>query len=204
MSRIIIPEIKRRVFLALPLLAGCGLSERPYVERRQWPLAVARQTALPPRAAGKVLEIRTLRAGPGLEQRGLQALQADGSIRTGFYEEWAVPPAQGAEEALRRWLAESGIFAAVVAPGSRAAPDFALEGDLTALWSEPAARLAHASIAIIVIAQKPEAGRIIVQRQFSETAALAADGPQAEMQAMVAALAIALARIEAALRGVVA
>lgn len=42
-----------------------------------------------------------------------------------------------------------------------------------------------------------------MQRRFSETAALAGDGPQADMQAMVAALAIALARVEAALREVV-
>ena len=86
--------MNRRALLLPLLLAGCGLSERPYAERRQWPLIAPRPTALPPRPGGKVLEVRGFRAGPGLEARGLQSLDADGSIRTGFYEEWAVPPAQ--------------------------------------------------------------------------------------------------------------
>ena len=192
--------MNRRLFLTLPALAGCGLSERPYAERRQWPLALTRPSALPPRNGGKVIEIRTFRAGPGLESRGLQTLQADGSIRTGFYEEWAVPPAQGVEDALRRWLADSGLFAGVVAPGSRATPDYLLEGELTALWSEPAAGRAHAALAVTVVAQKPEAGRIVLQRRFAEAAALAAPDPQGETQAALAALTIVLARLESALR----
>src|SRR5450759_2112909 len=107
--------MRRRGVILLPaLLAACGLAERPYAERRQWPLLLRRPQSLPPRPGGPVLEVRTLRAGPGLEARGLQSLEPDGSIRTAFYEEWAVPPAQGAEDALRLWLADCGRFAAVL------------------------------------------------------------------------------------------
>jgi len=184
------------------MLAGCGLSERPYAERRQWPLTVTRPATLPPRANGRILELRTLRAGPTLESRGLQTLQPDGSIRTGFYEEWAVPPAQGAEECLRRWLADSGLFAGITAPGSRATPDLSLEGELVALNANPAAKTATATLAITVISTKSDQNRILLQRSFTETAALRGDGPPAEVQATLAALTIVLARIEAALRGV--
>ncbi len=192
--------MNRRALLLPLLLAGCGLSERPYAERRQWPLIAPRPTALPPRPGGKVLEVRGFRAGPGLEARGLQSLDADGSIRTGFYEEWAVPPAQAVEDAVRAWLAASGIYAGVVAPGTRATPDVVLEGELSALWSEPAARIAHAALGITVIALAGDTPRIVLQRRYAETAALTATGPQAESQAMLAALTIALARIEADLR----
>jgi ABC-type uncharacterized transport system auxiliary subunit len=194
--------MNRRSLLLLPLLAGCGLSERPYAERRQWPLAVARPAALPPRANGRILELRTLRAGPTLESRGLQTLQPDGSMKTGFYEEWAVPPAQGAEECLRRWLADSGLFAGITAPGSRATPDLSLEGELVALSANPIAKTATATLAITVITTKSDQNRILLQRSFTETAALQGDGPPAEVQATLAALTIVLARIEAALRGV--
>ena len=191
---------RRDLFLPL-LLAGCGgLAERPYAERRQWPLSVERPTFLPPRPAGKVLELRTLRAGPGLESRGLQTMEADGSIRTGFYEEWAVPPAQGVEDMLRAWLSSSGIFAAVVAPGSRLPADYVMEGDLGALWTEPSAKLAHAAVGVTVIAAKGDAPRVLLQRRYSETAALSGAGPQADSQAMLAAVMVALARIEADLR----
>ncbi len=192
---------RRALLLALPL-AACGLSERPYAERRQWPLAVSRPGALPARAGGRVLELRTLRAGPALESRGLQTIQPDGSLRTGFYEEWAVPPAQGVEECLRRWLAESGLFAAVTAPGSRATADLSLEGELVALNANPSARTATATLAITVVASKGDQPRVLLQRSFTETAALQGEGPQAEVQSTLAALAIVLARVESALRAV--
>src|SRR5215472_8066786 len=131
--------MRRRRVLALPLLlAACGLSERPYAERRQWPLLIRRPNALPPRTGGRILEVRPINAGPGLEVRGLQSLEGDGSLHTAFYEEWAVPPAEGIGDALRLWLAGSGKFGAVVAPGSRLTADLVLEGELTALWTEPA------------------------------------------------------------------
>lgn len=194
--------MNRRALLLALAASGCGLAERPYAERRQWPLAAPRPAALPPRASGRVLELRTLRAGPTLESRGLQTIQPDGSLRTGFYEEWAVPPAQGVEECLRRWLAQSGLFAAVTAPGSRAAPDLSLEGELVALNANPSARTATATLAVTVITTKGDASRILLQRAFTETAAMQGDGPPAEVQASLAALTIVLARIEAALRSI--
>jgi ABC-type uncharacterized transport system auxiliary subunit len=190
---------RRRALLLLPLLAGCGLAERPYAERREWPLLVRRPQALPPRAGGPVLEVRTLRAGPGLEARGLQSLQADGSIRTAFYEEWAVPPAQGVEDSLRLWLADCGRFAAVVAPGSRMPADLALEGELTALWSEPAAGRAHAALGIVVVDQRGAVPHIVQQRTAAADAPLAGATPPDAVAAQTAALAAVFAAIEAAL-----
>jgi ABC-type uncharacterized transport system auxiliary subunit len=192
--------VTRRGFILLPLaLAACGLAERPYAERREWPLLVPRRKSLPPRSGGKVLEVRTLRAGPGLEARGLQSLEPDGSIRTAFYEEWAVPPAQGAEDALRRWLADSGRFAAVVAPGSRMPSDLVLEGELTALWSEPAAGRAHAAIGVVVVDQPGTVPRIVLQRTFSADAPLAGAAPPDDAAAQIAALAEVFRGIETAL-----
>ena len=192
--------MRRRALLLPLLLAGCALSERPYAERRQWPLIVARPAVLPPRAGGGVLELRNLRAGPGLGARGLQSVQPDGSIRTAFYEEWAVPPAQGAEDALRAWLAASGLYAAVVGPGSRAVADRVLEGELSALWTEPAAGRAKAALSVTLLAPRAEGTRILLQRRFEAAAPLPGADPKAAAQAMSAALAMAFADIEAALR----
>jgi len=191
--------MRRRLFLlAGPLaLAGCGLSERPYAEQRQWPLHVQRPAALPPRPDGPVVEVRGLRAGPGLETRGLQSVRLDGSIQTAFYEQWAVPPAEGAEDALRLWLAQSGTFAAVVSPGSRAAPDLSLDGELTVLWTDGA--VAHAAIAVTAVAMRPPTRRIVLQHTFESTAPLADDSAAAAVRAQLAALASVFGQIEAAL-----
>ncbi len=194
--------MKRRILLALvaPMaLAGCGLAERPYAEKRTWPLQVHRSTTAPPRAGGRVLLVRTVRAGPGLEARGLQSVQPDGSVKTEFYEEWAVPPAEAAEDSLRQWLTECGRFAAVIAPGSRLVPDLVLEGSLDGLWTVSATRQAHAAVSITVIEQKGDAPRILLQRSFSADVPLVGlDAPNAAA-GMREALAQVFARIEAAL-----
>lgn len=193
--------MRRRILLAAPLaLAGCSL-ERPYAERRQWPLVARRARVERARPGAPVLLVRGLRAGPGLEVRGLQSLQADGSIRTEFYEEWAAPPAQAVEEAVRGWMADSGLFSAVIAPGSRVEPDQVMEGELTGLWTIPATRQAHAAVGVTVLAQRAATTRVVLQRRFVAEAPMAGTSAREAVEAQTAALASVLAQIEAALRG---
>ena len=191
--------MRRRAVLMAPLaLAGCGLATRPYAERRQWPLDIHRPQALPPRAGGKVLLVRGFVAGPGMEARGLQSVQADGSIRTEFYEEWSVPPAQGVEEAVRGWLEAAGLFAAVIGPGSRLAPDLVLEGALDALWCLPAERQARAALGITLV--EDAGARLLLQRRLEGTAPLPGTTPPDEAAAMAAAVAALCAQVEDAVR----
>lgn len=191
----------RRMLLAAPLaLAGCSL-ERPYAERRQWPLVARRGRVDPARRGAPVLLVRGLRAGPGLDVRGLQSLQADGSIRTDFYEEWAAPPAEGVEEALRGWLGDSGLFSAVIASGSRVEADQVLEGELTGLWTIPATRQAHIALGVTVLVQNPATIRVRLQRRFTAEAPMAGTSAREAVEAQSAALAAVLAQVEAALRG---
>ena len=192
--------MNRRLALAsLLALAGCGLSQRPYLERRQWPLIVRRPTTLPPRRRGRVLLVRTIRASPGLEARGLQTLEPDGSIHADFYEEWAVPPAQGVEDSLRRWLADSGLFAAVIAPGSQLSSDLVLEGELTAFWADLRARTARASLSIVLLDQRPNPVRVLLQRTFTGMVPLPSTEPSAIAAALKTALADVLRQVEAAI-----
>lgn len=192
--------MKRRALLTALLLAGCGLSERPYAERREWPLRVTRPDALPPRPRGAVLLVRAIRAAPGLGSRGLQTVLADGSIQTAFYEEWAVAPAEGVEDSLRRWLAASGLYAAVVAQGSRLETDLVLEGELQALWVDVRRGLARAAVAVTVIYQSHGGARIMLQRSFTAEAPCANDQAPTMAAAQLAALADVFGQIEAALR----
>ncbi len=178
--------MRRRALLAGVLaLGGCGLSERPYAEKREWPLSASRLSAAPPRANGRVLLVRDLQATPGLEARGLQTLQADGSVRTDFYEEWAVPPADGVGSSLRQWLGESGLFAAVVPPGSRLAANLVLEGTLAALVADAAKRTGRMTLALVLLDQREGATRILMQRRFTAERPLP---PGADAPAIAAAL----------------
>ena len=138
--------MRRRIWLGgAAALAGCSvLPKEPYVEKRDWPLAVRRPAVLPARHGGPVLLVRTIQAAPGLESRGLQWLLPDGSLHIDYYEQWAVPPAQAVEDSLRQWLSDAGLFAAVVGPGSRLTADLVLEGELSTFVGDPGAGVARA------------------------------------------------------------
>ncbi len=193
--------MRRRWLLAAPaMLGGCSiLPARPYLEKRSWPLDVRRPETLPPRPGGKVLLVRTLRAAPGLEARGLQLVQGDGSIRTDFYEEWSVPPADAVEDALRRWLAASGLFSAVLAPGSRARADLALEGELQSLLAMPAQGSSVAALGLVLIDLRPNPVRVLLQADETAGAPLAGTSPQEIAAAGRAAVARLMAEIESKL-----
>ena len=183
-------------FCALAL-AGCGLSERPYLARRDWPLTVNRPTAIPPRRGGRVLLVRGVEAGPGIESRGLQTLGPDGSLDVSFYEEWAALPAEGVESDLRNWLEQSGLFAAVVVPGSQASPDLVLEARLAALIADPGAHEARATMSVLLIRQGLLSSQVLKEAVLTGRATLPdrADVP-AKVAAMKAAVADLLAQVE--------
>lgn len=184
-------------------LAGCGLSERPYLEKRDWPLKVTRPetAARPARGSRRVLLVRGVQAGAGMEARGLAVLQADGSVKTEFYENWSVPPAEGAEASLREWLAASGRFTAVLDPGSRMPADLVLEATLTALVADSAKGIARAAMSIVILDQRGGGTRVAGQRMISAEAPLAGTDAPARVAAMRDALARVLEQVEAALAG---
>ncbi len=191
--------LPRRAALGLAAtaaLAGCGVLARPaYLHRTIWPIRVRRPATLPPRVGGKVLEVRSLTAAPGLDLLGVEWLRPDGSLHIDFYNQWAVPPAEGATDALRRWLAASGRFAAVVAPDSGVAADLVLQGELTAFLGDPAHGVAEVALAVVLIGRRP-AGSVLAQRTVTARAPLHGTGPIPIIHATLRALAEVLAGVE--------
>jgi ABC-type uncharacterized transport system auxiliary subunit len=178
-------------------LAGCSvLPEQPYVQRREWPLDVQRSPVLPPRARGRVLLVRAVRASPGLEVRGLQWLQRDGSLHVDFYEQWAVPPAQGVEDDLRQWLAGAGLFRSVLAPGSRLDADLVLEGELSALTGDLKAGVARASLALVLLDQRAGPVKVLLQKTETAEVPLTGTDPPAMVASLKAALVAVLGKAE--------
>ena len=192
-------------------LGGSGCSILPtqaYLERRDWPLVVRRPSDLPTdaprdapatasgRSKGSVLLVRTVQAGPGMDSPGLQTLQRDGSLQIGFYERWAVPPAQGVDDDLRRWLAASGLFAAVVDTGSRVDPDLVLESELEALNADLATMTARAALSLVLSDQRGGVARILLQRTAAATVKLQGTDPPALARAQLAAVAAMLRQTE--------
>jgi ABC-type uncharacterized transport system auxiliary subunit len=185
------------MLLGVAALGGCSLlPQSPYVQRRDWPLDVRRGSVAAPRRRGRVLLVRSIQAGPGLEVRGLQWLQRDGSVHVDFYEQWAVPPAQAAEDDLRQWLVDAGLFSAVVAPGSRLNADFVLEGELDALVADLNTGVARAALALVLLDQRPNPTKVLLQKTETAEVKLAGTDPPAIAAGLKAALADALRQAE--------
>lgn len=193
----------RRLLLVAPLLAGCSvLPDRPYVETRRFPLEPRRPSGAEGRAR-RTLLVRTIRAGAGMETRNLRTIRPDGTESLDFYAEWAAPPAEGAEQALRRWLIDARLFAAILAPGSRVTPDYVLEGEITQLAAMQGEGRARAELTLLLVDER-NGSRLVGQMVSSGTAPLpggtAAPTPEQAAEAMGAALGSALSSLEQALR----
>ncbi|MEJ0047417.1 MAG: ABC-type transport auxiliary lipoprotein family protein [Rhodospirillales bacterium] len=192
---------RRALCGAAASLAGCSvLPERPYQERREWPLEVRRPTTAIAGPNAPVLLLRAVRAGPGLDTRGLRTRQPTGAERIDNWEEWAVPPPQGVEDCLRQWLAACGLFRAVVMPGSQVTTDLVLESELVAFVGDQPAGVARAGLSIVLLRATGN-GRYapLLQRTLTGEARLTGtDGP-ALAASLQAALATLLAATETAL-----
>jgi cholesterol transport system auxiliary component len=193
--------MKRRLFLAMPLVAGgCSLlPSRPYLETRRYALEPRRPASAPrPRAPRGAILLRTLRAGPGMEVRGLRRVRPDGTLDIGFYDEWLAPPADLVESALREWLIASGVFSAVTAPGSRLSAPFILEAEVVTLQAEPTQ--ARAGMTALLLAADGELladPRVLAQRRLEAVVPLPADAtPAAQAAGMQAAVAQLFAELE--------
>ena len=190
--------MRRRWLLGgVAALGGCSLLQTPYVQRRDWPLEVRRASVVPPKRRGRVLLVRAVRAGPGLDERGMQWLQRDGSLHVDFYEQWAVPPAQAVEDDLRQWLADAGLFSAVVAPGSRLNADFVVEGELDTFVADLNTGVARVVLALVLLDQRQSSIKVLLQRSKSAEVRLSGSEPTTIADAMKAAIAEVLTRTEA-------
>lgn len=197
--------MQRRMILAaglgLPLALGaCSVVNQDYVEPRRYPLSPRRPEGLPRRAGRRTLLMRLTGAAPGLDSRLLRSIRPDGTEAQEYYAEWTAPPAEAAEEALRRWITDSGLFVAVLAPGSRGNADLVLESELVSLHVDLGRGVAVASMTAVLLRDTSQFGTRVVA-QFSETATVPVPpqrplGPDAMAAGMVAALAGVLGRLE--------
>ena len=194
---------RRALLLAAPLLASaCSvLPERPYQEISRYALEPRRQGDGWRGKGRRLLLLRTLRAPAALDVRGLRSIRPDGTEEIDFYAEWISPPAEAAEQALRRWLIDARLFAAVLAPGSRANPDLVLEGELTRLVANRARGQAEAELNFVLISEREAQPRVLGQMISTGSAALPSDAlrPDQAGAAMNAALANAFGSLEQAL-----
>jgi ABC-type uncharacterized transport system auxiliary subunit len=97
---------------------------------------------------------------------------------------------------VRRWLSDSGLFSAVLAPGSRLNADMTLEGELTQFTADLNTGTARAALSLVLLDQRPNPYKVLLQKTESATANLAGTDPVSIVAAQKAALVEVLQQME--------
>ncbi len=96
------------------------------------------------------------------------------------------------------WLTASGLFSAVLAPGSRLRADLAMEGELLSLLALPSQAVSRASLGLVMLDLRPAAAvRALFQADETASAPLERTDPPAIARAGRNAVASLMARVEA-------
>ncbi|WP_237217060.1 ABC-type transport auxiliary lipoprotein family protein, partial [Falsiroseomonas oryziterrae] len=155
--------MRRRLLLALPLLAGCSIfPDRPNVPVRRFDLSPRRPTSRRAPSGAAVVLLRQVRAVPGVQDLGLRTAQPDGSFDIAVYDQWIAPPGDLADAALRAWLQASGLFSAVLSPGTRGEAPLSIEAQLTVLEAAPQAGEARAALAGVLLRDAGGTSRVVL------------------------------------------
>lgn len=194
------------VFLALPLAASCVKLERQPIEKRFYALEVVRPApavAVASSAASPAtLLVRRLHVAPRAANRELVYRTAPSAWTADYYNLFFVTPADMLTQDLRAWLSSARVCANVVEPSSLAVPDYILEGNVSALHGDFAAKPAQAVVEMqfLVLKAAGDERQVLLTREYRKTAPLSGNTPQELVSALREAVASAYADLEADLR----
>lgn len=200
------------ILVAALLLGSCVKLEQQSVDKRFYALEVVRPGAavaatpadgVPDRAT---LLVRRLQVSPRVAGRELVYRTGESAWTADYYNLFFVTPADMLTQDLRAWLGASGLFANVVDPSSLVQPAYILEGNVSALNGDFAAKPAQAVAEMQFLLLKVSGGErsVVLTRDIRKSVPLAASTPAELVRALRQAVAGINAELESALRGAVA
>jgi cholesterol transport system auxiliary component len=131
--------------LCIGLVAG-GCATGTSREERDFILEAARQgEPLRPIAEGS-LEVHRFSVDAEYAGKNLVYRIGEFEYEVDYYRQFLIAPGAMITERTRDWLADSGLFSQVLPLGSRIAPDYTLEGNVTALYGDFAKGSAPAAV----------------------------------------------------------
>jgi hypothetical protein len=189
------------VLAACLLVAICPTAcvsgiERAPPERLHYVLDVTRPDPLPPASEGPVLEVKAFQSDPAWAGSAFLHRHAGGRVETDYYHGLLVPPAIALAEITRRWLAGSGKFRAVLAPGSRLTPDWMLEGEVEELAFDASGEGPAAAVSLRFLVIDAGSGGLVAQHSYRSTVPAGGAEPEALVAAMGRAVAEILTQLE--------
>ena len=191
----------------LLLLGSCVKLEQQPVDKRFFALEVARPGAASAGPASPAtLLVRRMQVSPRVAGRELVYRTGESAWTADFYNLYFVNPADMLTQDLRAWLRDAGLFANVIDPSSLILPGYILEGNVSALNGDFAARPAQAVVEMQFLLLKVSGGErsVVLTRDIRKSAPLAANTPAELVRALRQAVTAANTELESVLRQAVA
>jgi cholesterol transport system auxiliary component len=179
------------------LITSCSL--RQSYPARQTFLIEARRDQPPAQATPHaILRIRPPTVAAPFDHRAFVYRDGDLAYETDFYHQFLVSPRVLIADATRQWLAESGLFLAVLDSSSRIAPTHTLEANVTSLYGDfrnPAAPEAVVAIQFHLLRESPTGPQIQFHQAYRSTVPV----QRTDADTLARSLSLALEHILAAL-----
>ena len=193
--------------VALTGLVGCISLGSKVPAKQYYVLDVRRAAARDNTPASRgVLRVNAFRAAPDMEDKGLGVrlddTRREHSIRFAFL----APPAALVGAQTRRWLADAGLFSAVVDAGGAASSSYELDGlvaEIGADLRDHAAPKAVLELQVALLDATTPGCVPVFQRTYRREALLPDRSPAAILRGLNAVLAQVLAAVEQDVRGAV-
>jgi ABC-type uncharacterized transport system auxiliary subunit len=189
----------------LLLSTGCvGALKSDYPERRYYTLAAEREGKAAAPTGNAVLRIRRFTASKTSEGNELVTRLSASEYETDFYSQFFAPPAQQLTEQAQRWLAGSGLFAAVVGTGSSLPETHVLEGNVIALYADgrEKSHVATLELQFMLLRVSSDPTAVLLQKTYQaqeprrDGAAQAVEGWNAGLRKILAELEADLAKVD--------
>lgn len=189
-------------------LTACVQVARDFPARRTFVLDVPRPAEAPALATASeaVLLVRRLNVSERFEGRSLIYRVDDLLFEDDFHDTLLRSPAALVTEQVRRWLAATGAFAAVVDEGSQVLPTHVLEGNVAALYGDFAGERPAAVVELQFFLLEADAAQpgVLLDVTYPIRVPLEEGTPREVVRGFNRAIARALVELEEELRAVLA
>ena len=189
----------------LACITSCSIS-RQYPIKHHYGLYVERPAvASTDGAAARAIALRVAHFSASSSSEGVELIyrRSDQEYEADFYHEYFKPPAQLIEQAARKWLSESSLYATVLPAGSQIVTPWLLEGHLGAMYGDfrdAKAPRGVLEMEFLLLREHEGDPAIVLHRTYHEEQAISAATPAALVDGLRQALARSLARLETDLR----
>jgi cholesterol transport system auxiliary component len=130
--------IARPVLLVILALSAGGLfgCAQSLPQRQYYILEARRPAETPATGSQATLLLRPFRMDVAFVGRSLVYRVSAFRYESDYYHQFLIPPAAMLEEKTRDWLADCGLFAQIVPPGSAVEATYTLSANVTALYGD--------------------------------------------------------------------